>query len=224
MTSFLLLFFFLKNQNLEPGCLLNKFEFSHPYLPNYWNFSHSLKKKTDLNFQIIKFTTVASYIVKRSNWSILVAIFWTVCSLLSHYDGSHFYFLWTFTSKSTHWQISIIPYGLWSIYCLLIGATVFGCANTRAVLTNSFAVVPTTLCTSCFRPASLFHGRTLLTPLINGAMCNDLVSCVRDKMSMIALSQQNVSLSMKVNIHKPSEMPRVPKTAESDSHKVRVRT
>lgn len=57
----------------------------------------------------------------------------------------------------------------------------------------------------------------LLTPLINGALCNDLASCVKDKMSMNPLSQQNISLSMKVTIHKPSEMPRVPKTAESDS-------
>lgn len=38
-------------------------------------------------------------------------------------------------------------------------------------------------------------------------------------MSLIALSQQNISFGIKVTIHKPSEMPRVPKTAESDFHK-----
>lgn len=101
----------------------------NPYLPNYWIFSHSLKKKTHLNFQIIKFTTVTLYVVECSNWRILVAIFWTVYSLSSHDDDSHSYFLWTFTSKSTHWQISIFPYGLCSTYCLLIGTTVFGCAK-----------------------------------------------------------------------------------------------
>lgn len=109
-TSFLLLSF-KGTQNLEPQYLLNLLQFNWPYFPNYWLFSHYLKKPKPHkknNFQITKFT-VAVYVVQTSKWRIPAAIFWTVSFLFFHADDTHSCILWIFTPNSVHWRIFIIP-------------------------------------------------------------------------------------------------------------------